>query len=70
MSEINEVLTPDQSQSGKLFDNYSSVDVVVKEATGIVFLGVLALILLILYVRSNQRNQELIAQINRRYAGG
>jgi hypothetical protein len=70
MSEINEVLTPDQSQSGKLFDNYSSVDVVVKEATGIVFLGVLALILLILYVRSNQRNQELIAQINRRYPGG
>jgi hypothetical protein len=67
MSETTELLTPDEPQSGKIFDNYSSVEV--KEATGIVFLGVLALILLILYVRSNQRNQELIAQINRHNAG-
>jgi hypothetical protein len=56
-----------QLPSSKLFETYSTVDV--KEATGTVFLGVLAVILLILYNRSNQRYEALVRYITRNTLG-
>ncbi|MGE5223889.1 MAG: hypothetical protein ACM3PY_15735 [Omnitrophica WOR_2 bacterium] len=52
MDNLNE----NQLHSGKLVETYSPVDV--REATGTLFLGILAVILLILYVQSNKRCQK------------
>lgn len=52
------------SQSSKLVDTYSPVDV--REAVGTLFLGILAVILLILYARSNKRYQELMRKMMER----
>jgi uncharacterized integral membrane protein len=65
MDQPAEFLPPDQLQSEKYFHNYSAVEVDMKEVIGIVFMSLLAFILLFLYIQSNQRNQELVAQINR-----
>jgi hypothetical protein len=56
-----------QPPSGKLFETYSTVNV--KEATGTIFLGILAVILLILYNRSNQRYEALVRYITQNNLG-
>lgn len=63
MNESIETNPQNQPHSGKMFDNYSPVDVEVREVTGSLFLGILAIILLILFVRSNNRYLELLRQI-------
>lgn len=50
-----------QLQSGKLVETYSPVDV--REATGTFFLGILAVILLILYFQSNKRYQKMVERM-------
>ncbi len=61
MSKMTEIPPQDQPQSGKLFDYYSPIDV--REATGTFFLGILALILLFLFIRSNRRYLDLMQSI-------
>ncbi len=50
-----------QLQSGKLVETYSPVDV--REAIGTSFLGILAVILLILYFQSNKRYQKMVERM-------
>lgn len=57
---VTDIQTPEVSPG-----NYSPVIVEVKEATGTVFLGILSIILLIGWMRSEARNYTLIAEPGR-----
>ena len=62
MSENAETSIQNPPVQGKFFDNYSTVDV--REATGTLFLGILAVILLILLARSHNRYVALLRQMS------
>lgn len=62
MSENVETSIQNPPVQGKLFDQYQTVDV--REATGTLFLGILAIILLILLARSHNRYIALLRQMS------
>jgi len=49
--------------TGKDYQNYNPVTVTVNESVGILFLGVLSLILLVTLLRSQAHQRKLLAQL-------
>jgi hypothetical protein len=67
VNDLNMTTESDPVQpTGRNYDHYNPVDIRVQEATGAVFLGILAFILLIALLRLQQQNRALLAQLAER----